>query len=54
MRKTRISPTTKLRNLDIFGHPIGVTYKGERAYKTYLGAFFTILMAVSTLIYAAV
>ena len=28
---------------DLFGHPIGVTYKGDGALKTRLGAFMTLL-----------
>ena len=28
--------------LDIFGHPIGVNYKGNDTYQTRLGAFFTL------------
>ena len=41
-----------LSKLDIFGHQIGVTYKGEHSYKTNLGAAFTIIMALGTLVYA--
>ena len=41
-----------LSKLDIFGHQVGVTYKGDRSYKTNLGAVFTIIMALGTLVYA--
>ena len=27
---------------DIYGHPIGVNYKGSDTYQTKLGAFFTL------------
>ena len=42
------------KRLDIFGHQIGVTYKGENFHKTNLGAIFSILLAVCTLVYAVV
>ena len=31
-----------LTNLDLFGHPVGVTYRGDGAVKTRLGAFMTL------------
>ena len=30
-------------SLDIFGHPVGVNYKGSGVYKTKLGAFVTLV-----------
>ena len=30
-------------SLDIFGHPVGVNYKGNGVYQTKLGAFITIV-----------
>ena len=42
------------KKLDIFGHQIGVTYKGENFYKTNIGAIFSILMAFCTIVYAVV
>ena len=41
-----------ISKLDIFGHQVGVTYKGDRFYKTNIGAAFTIIMTIGTLIYA--
>ena len=35
---------------DIFGHKIGVHYKGDETYKTRLGAFFTIAIYILMLI----
>jgi hypothetical protein len=32
-----------ITKLDIYGHPINLTYKGESTYKTLLGGIFTIL-----------
>ena len=34
---------TYIRRLDIFGHPIGVHYRGSDEFKTHMGAFCTIL-----------
>ena len=31
-----------LTSFDIFGHSVGVTYKGDGALKTRLGAFMTL------------
>ena len=31
-----------LKSLDIFGHKIGVSYRGEDAFKTRLGALLTV------------
>ena len=31
-----------LVDLDIYGHPVGVHFKGGSTYKTKLGAFFTV------------
>ena len=31
-----------LRSLDIFGHKVGVKYRGEEAFKTRLGALLTV------------
>ena len=33
---------TMFRGLDMYGHAIGVTYRGSGTYKTNLGALFTI------------
>ena len=38
----------KFQSLDIFGHPIGVNYKGSPTFQTKMGAFFT--MAVYSVI----
>ena len=31
-----------VKRFDIFGYPVGVTYKGESSLKTHLGAFVTL------------
>ena len=41
------------KSLDIYGHRIGVQYRGETVYKTYLGAFFSIISFVIIVINAA-
>ena len=37
-------------SFDIFGHPVGVNYKGEDTFKTRLGAFCTVSMYVLTIL----
>ena len=37
-------------SIDIFGHPIGVNYKGEDSFKTRLGAFCTVAVYVLTVV----
>ena len=37
-------------SFDIFGHPVGVNYKGEDTFKTRVGAFCTIGMYVLTIL----
>ena len=37
-------------SFDIFGHPVGVNYKGEDTFKTRVGAFCTIAMYVLTVL----
>ena len=32
-----------ITNQDIYGHPIGINYKGSGTYKTLLGAFVTLI-----------
>ena len=34
----------KFQALDIFGHPIGVNYKGNDTFQTKMGAFFTLVV----------
>ena len=41
---------SNLKRFDIFGHHVGVTYKGDGAYKTHLGAFVTLGFYVLVLI----
>ena len=36
----------KLRQFDIFGAPVGVTYGGESRFRTGLGGCFTILLLI--------
>ena len=40
-----------LQKLDKFGHPIGVTYRGETELKTSLGGFVTLLTYVLVTLY---
>ena len=35
-----------ISKFDIFGHPAGVTYKGEGAFNTVLGAICTIILTI--------
>ena len=35
-----------ITSLDIFGHPIGINYRGEETFKTRLGSLFTIVITV--------
>ena len=44
----------RIKNIDIFGEPISVKYRGEDAYNTFGGAIFTILIYVIVLVFAAV
>ena len=37
-------------SIDIFGHPVGVNYKGEDSFKTRLGAFCTVAVYVLTVL----
>ena len=37
-------------SFDIFGHPVGVNYKGEDTFKTRVGAFCTVGMYVLTIL----
>ena len=39
-----------ITSFDIFGHPVGVNYKGEDTFKTRVGAFCTIGMYVLTIL----
>ena len=43
-----------IQRLDIFGHPISVTYRGDSFFKTNLGAIFSILMFMFTLFYSVI
>ena len=46
--------TTALKSIDIFGHPVGVHYKGSSTYKTSLGSFMTLLSIIIVGIYAQI
>jgi len=39
-----------LKSFDIFGHRVGVNYKGDSALKTGLGAFITLAYYILALI----
>ena len=43
----------KLKSIDIYGHPVGVQYKGNRTHNTLLGSLFTILTSTMVLLFAA-
>ena len=36
--------TKAIRNVDIYGKPVQLSYKGKEKYKTSLGGFFSILI----------
>jgi hypothetical protein len=38
--------TKMIRQLDMYGHPINLAFKGETTHKTLLGGVFTILANV--------
>ena len=40
-----------VKDVDIFGHPVTVFYKGSDTYKTKLGLFFTLGVFVLTMSY---
>lgn len=42
----------RIKQLDIFGKPINLTYEGLNTYKTAHGALFTIIMVIGMLTYA--
>ena len=44
----------RLKNLDIFGEPVSVNYRGEGDYKTIGGAIFSILIYIVVLVFAIV
>ena len=41
-----------LKSIDVFGHPIGVLYKGSTTHNTVFGSFITIIMTTILLAYA--
>ena len=43
----------KLKSIDIYGHPIGVLYKGSTTYQTLFGSIFTLLTTATVLIFAS-
>ena len=38
--------------MDMYGHPIRVTYRGSDAYKTRLGALLTLLTYILMIVYS--
>ena len=42
-----------LKRLDIFGHPIGVHYKGQTTHNTIFGSMLSLLIILWVLAYAA-
>ena len=43
-----------LKRIDIFGHPIGVNYRGDGAFNTVFGSFVTLITAILVLNYAQI
>ena len=41
-----------LRSIDIYGHPIGVLYKGNTSYNSLVGSVFTLITTVIVLAYS--
>ena len=41
-----------IKSIDIYGHQVGVNYKGSPSYNTLFGSLMTILTSVIVLIYA--
>ena len=42
-----------IKSVDIYGHPIGVHYKGQTTHATILGSVFSIIMIAAVLLFAA-
>ena len=40
------------KNIDIFGHPISLTFKGNHSYKTTFGAFVTVIVGFGIMAYS--
>ena len=40
------------KSVDIYGHPVGVNYRGDDAYKTKFGAIWSIYTFVTVMLYA--
>ena len=41
-----------LTSFDVFGEPISLNYKGDKSFKTFIGAFFTIMIKTFLMVYA--
>ena len=41
-----------LKSIDIYGHPIGVLYKGQTTHKTHFGSLLSILTTAVVLAYS--
>ena len=41
-----------LKSIDIFGHPVGVLYKGQSEHKTLLGSLLSLVKIVAVMIFA--
>ena len=41
-----------IKKIDIFGHPIGVQFRGQETHPTLFGSFFSLFTIVCVLIYA--
>ena len=44
----------KFKSIDIYGHSVGVHYKGDGSYRTTLGSFATLITAALVMSYTAI
>ena len=44
----------KFKSIDIYGHSIGVHYRGDGSYRTALGSFVTLITAALVMSYTAI
>ena len=42
-----------IKSIDIYGHPIGVQYKGQTRHATIFGSIFSIIAIVTVLLFAS-
>ena len=44
----------KVRQSDLFGVPVNLTYKGEESFRTFMGGLISILFVIASIIYFGV